>query len=278
MRELIRDYFTLNKQQRNGLVVLCVLLTGLVLARLTASWWMPEPAILIDFPPEKFLPIKESEKTILPRQPFDPNTVTLQTLLAYGFPERLSKSLVNFHQAGFQYRSRVDLKRIRGMTDSMFQILAPLVVLPDSLVNHENTFEHTAHQRKQVQKVELNSSDSIAIEKLPGIGWAFARRIIKYRSMLGGYAKVEQLKEVYGLKPDLFEKIQPYCWVDASLLQKINLNLDEFKIINKHPYISFEACKTLCNLRRSTPLTLEMVKEVIHNDSLYQKLLPYIVL
>lgn len=42
-------------------------------------------------------------------------------------------------------------------------------------------------------QVELNQADSLTLQKVPGIGPVFSRRIIKYRDLLGGFYAVHQL-------------------------------------------------------------------------------------
>jgi hypothetical protein len=276
MRELIRDYFHLNKQQRNGMVVLCVLLLVVLFIRLSLPYWLPEPAMLVYPAPEAVLGNEEATAPAKTLQPFNPNEVSIATLVEGGVPERISRSLVNFHKGGFVYRTPDDLKRIHGMTDTLYAWLLPLVRLP--LEQPTKKEQQAVAHKKQIKTVELNSADSTQLESLPGIGPAFAHRILKYRTLLGGYTAVHQLREVYGLKETVYEQVAPHCRVDATRLQKLNLQTATFKEINKHPYISFEACKALCNLRRSTPLTLQSLREVLGSDSLYQKLLPYVVL
>lgn len=92
-----------------------------------------------------------------------------------------------------------------------------------------------------VSTVELNTADSATLETLPGIGPAFASRIIKYRTLLGGYVKVEQLKEVYGMPEETYDRIQSLCTINTSKVKMIaadSLWIKPYKFY--HPYLSKE--------------------------------------
>ncbi len=67
----------------------------------------------------------------------------------------------------------------------------------------------TRVQRKS--SVDLNSCDTSDLAALPGIGPVLSVRIIRYRKLLGGFASVEQLKEVYGLSEETYDRIKERC-------------------------------------------------------------------
>lgn len=94
--------------------------------------------------------------------------------------------------------------------------------------------------------IDLNTADSAAFETLPGIGPAFASRIIKYRTLLGGYLKVEQLKEVYGMSEETYERIKPLCTLSTTAVKMIpaeTLWKTPYKFY--HPYLSKELKATI---------------------------------
>lgn len=66
--------------------------------------------------------------------------------------------------------------------------------------------------------VELNSADTTALKMVPGIGSVFAKRIIKYRDLLGGFYSVEQLGEVYGIDEERYEAMKSWFSVDPSVI------------------------------------------------------------
>jgi competence ComEA-like helix-hairpin-helix protein len=171
---------------------------------------------------------------------------------------------------------------VYGISDKLYERLEPYVLIKPK-TSTQTTLEIATNplkayqpSKKVISIVELNAADSVALEKLSGIGPAYAKRILKYRSMLGGFVSVQQLKEVYGLNEELFQKIQAFVSVDTSLIIKINLNKDDFKTVNKHPYLSYELTKTIFNQRRKAAITTEALKELINDEMLYQKLKPYL--
>jgi DNA uptake protein ComE-like DNA-binding protein len=84
--------------------------------------------------------------------------------------------------------------------------------------------------------LEINTCDSAALEALPGIGPVLSVRIIKYRNLLGGYASVSQLREVYGLSEETFKIISGRLTADTSLIKKIDINKADYKQLIRLPY------------------------------------------
>lgn len=97
--------------------------------------------------------------------------------------------------------------------------------------------------------IYLNETDTAEWKKIPGIGSIYATRIIKYRKLLGGFVSIEQLKEVYGISDDLFQKISLFVREDDNFV-KLNINKLTFKEINAHPYINYKQTKAIMNLRQ----------------------------
>lgn len=62
--------------------------------------------------------------------------------------------------------------------------------------------------------VRINHADSSTLQTLPGIGPAFADRIIEHRNTNGPFASLEQLKEVKGIGDKLIEKIKDLIVID----------------------------------------------------------------
>lgn len=137
-----------------------------------------------------------------------------------------------------------------------------------------------AHQEKLKtgETIEINSSDTTDLKKIPGIGSAFSNRIVKYRNLLGGYNNLNQLKEVWGMDDDLFNKIIPYLKITPNT-KKIKVNTASFEELNKHPYIKYKRAKMIIDIRERKGKIesidrLSLLEEFTETDT--KRLTPYL--
>jgi DNA uptake protein and related DNA-binding proteins len=92
------------------------------------------------------------------------------------------------------------------------------------------------YSKQKKSMIEINRSDSATLVELPGIGPVLSARIIKYRHLLGGFARIEQLKEVYGLPEETFESIKGRVFADSTVITRININSATYKELLRFPY------------------------------------------
>ena len=98
--------------------------------------------------------------------------------------------------------------------------------------------------------IDINTSDTLQLMKIPGIGSAFAKRITSYRNRLGGFYRLEQLQEVYGMYEELYEKIIPYMQTDTNEIIPIPVNTASLDKLKSHPYINFYQAKAIIEIRK----------------------------
>ncbi len=61
-----------------------------------------------------------------------------------------------------------------------------------------------------VMRLDINTADEASFETLPGIGPTRAAAIVEYRKQHGGFRSIAELKNVPGIGPKTWDKIQPY--------------------------------------------------------------------
>lgn len=62
--------------------------------------------------------------------------------------------------------------------------------------------------------INLNRANQSELEELPGVGQVIAQRIVEYRQANGPFTSVDELQNVTGVGPAMFEKISPLVTVE----------------------------------------------------------------
>jgi len=167
------------------------------------------------------------------------------------------------------------------------QDVARFILIQDSLDSLKSVKfqKKRVYPEKQGNKIyekicmEINAADSAELTKIRGIGGVFAKRIIRYREMLGGFYEKRQLMEVYGIDSTNFPGIAEQIILDTSLIKKTNINTVTFKELLKHPYLEYEDVKSLFRLKDK--LGGHISREDLLNASkpdkdIINKILPYL--
>jgi len=114
---------------------------------------------------------------------------------------------------------------------------------------------------------------------VPGIGGYRAKKILELRNKLGGFTDYDQLKMIYGFTDSLIETLRPYININPYIIKKININKANIKELARHPYIGYNLSISIYNYRQNhgNYNSIEELKKLkLINDSIYNKILPYI--
>jgi len=114
---------------------------------------------------------------------------------------------------------------------------------------YENPFMDNSFSQSPGKRIDINSADTTELMSIRGIGPVLSRRILRYRSILGGYTRVSQLEEVYGLDQERFPEIEPFLYADTTRVVKLRLLSDEFSTLLRHPYLNYEQVSMIFRLR-----------------------------
>ncbi len=115
-----------------------------------------------------------------------------------------------------------------------------------------NYGKKAGHEPKYNRKkpiLDINTCDSSSLVSLPGIGPVLSMRIIRYRNLIGGFWSVSQLKEVYGLPAETFERISPGLYADTVKIRKIKINSADYREMIRHPYFKKEEVAAIIKYR-----------------------------
>lgn len=212
---------------------------------------------------------------------FDPNTVTTSQLIRLGLSQKQSRVIENYRSKGGTFRKAEDFSKIYVIDSILFNRLSPFIQIDNNQFEHKTVTENdnTTVIETEVLLIELNTADTLELVKLKGIGRGYARRIIIYRNVLGGYYSVNQLTEVYGFPKETFESILPSIYIDSLKIEKININLVDYNDLRKHPYLSDYQARAIIYYRETVG-AFQSEKEIVNNklvdSKTFQKIRHYI--
>ncbi len=215
---------------------------------------------------------------------FDPNTLPQPGWQRLGLSSRQAGVIRNYISKGGKFYRDEDLRKIYSITEKQYNNLKPYIrIAPDG--GEDRAYRQpepgqTSYSKKpEVLVVELNSADSTELERLRGIGPAFASRIIRYRTRLGGFHHEEQLREVYGMDSLRYSQLAGQVSVNQALLVKLNVNTATFGQLKAHPYLTYKQINAIIQYRRqhgyySSPADLRKV--LILDEEIIRKIEPYL--
>lgn len=311
-----KDLFSFNRRERNGILVLSMLILCLILVQFaiglipieseeidnrylnayvaqlqrdSAEWKSKNQYTKSSFSyAESKSPKvdKESVKKLKPNY-FDPNIGTTEDWLSIGLNQGQIRSIKKFLDKGGEFRALEDVSKMYVIDDVQFERISPYMKLPEKKIEYKDSVSHT-NEYKQTKKykydsiiVELNQSDTTELIKLRGIGSYYALQIVYYRDRLGGFYSVNQLYEVERMREETVQKILPFVTVDTNLITKIHVNRDKAAVMVKHPYITWNMAIKIQDQRdfgRKYKSVKELVDLGLLSEELYVKLVPYLEL
>ena len=244
---------------------------------------------------------------VLHLQAFDPNTADSSTLVHLGLKPWQASNMLKYRAKNGRYRQAEDLKKLYGMTDSLYQMLLPYIQIDtlavqqfrDSLYRaqrpqvspnradsdtlaQDTTPRYVSNKRDTV--LNLRTADTTELKMIRGIGAYRAKQIVRYREQLGGFASVEQLREVKALQPLLSDSLSAdsllrHFVLDSIEVEPLRVNSARVETLQRHPYLSFEQAKAIYELRRRK-IRLKNIEQLRDLDCLTEadllRLQPYL--
>lgn len=218
---------------------------------------------------------------------FDPNKITRQQWLQLGISEKTTATIQKYLSKGGSFKKPEDLKKIYGIRQADYERLLPYIQIAslemkktgDPFSDPDKKKNSYANSFTGNKNIDINTADTTAFIRLPGIGSKLAARIVTFRNKLGGFYSIEQIKETYGLADTVFQKIKAQLDVGNVPVRKININTATFDELRAHPYIKTDIGRQIVNYRKehgNYTKAAELKKNPLITEDIYQQLSPYI--
>ncbi len=296
MKSFFKSFFGITGKETNAFTVLFVVLVMvLAVPRLVTLWSKPDELPENDRQQLDSLLASLAADT-LSKAPvlfgFDPNTISQDSLQLLGFDEHVAGRILRYRQAGGRFYQPQDMLKIYGIDSQLVQQLLPFMVIsrvkrPDTPPNVTAVSRADSagrrmmpKQSKKWQPFDINRADTAMLQVIRGIGSVLSRRIVKYRSRLGGFVRPEQLYEVYNLDSAVVQKLLEMSFIAADFEpQKLAVNRATVSELADHPYISRQQARLIVAYRQQHGpfASVADLSQVYGMDSLtLHNILPYL--
>ena len=231
----MKSHFQFSNQQRNGIFLLLVINVVLQCVYLFVDFKSEPPKVdeqeLAAYNKEIDSLLIVEEALQQPKiYPFNPNYITDFKGYTLGMTNEEIDRLLKFRTQNKFVNSAKEFQQVTKISDSLLAAISPYFKFPEWVTNAKPTQKYPSNfnngPKSFDQKIDLNKATAAQLQRINGIGKTLSERIIKFRnSFKGGFIDDIQLMDVYGLSPEVIERITDQFTVKTPRhITKISLN------------------------------------------------------
>lgn len=226
-----KDYFTFDKRQRNGVIILLLLIMMAVGSRLTLPYYFnKQESINSDFQ-ERIIIFEEaainevlSKSKISEQAPilfdFDPNNLPKEKWLLLGLKEWQIKTIHNYESKGGRFRKKEDVRKIYGIKEELYNQLEPYIKIP---LQESKDSKPDGGEKMTLFQFNPNHLEESKWKMLGLKDWQI-RIIYNFESKGGQFRTKDDLGKIYGITSQLFNKWKPYIVIPGDeMVVKVQL-------------------------------------------------------
>lgn len=201
--------------------------------------------------------LKQGKLDYVPKiYPFNPNFITDYKGYKLGMSVAEIDRLLAFRKQNKYVNSAQEFQAVTKVSDSLLNAISPYFKFPDWVNNKKEfvdykKYDNTAFAKKEkVVLIDINQATQEDLVKIYGIGEAISLRILKFKESLGGFVSMEQMKDVWGLSPEVIENLNTHFKVSSSAsVKKIDINNASIKELSLFPYFKYPISKNIVTFR-----------------------------
>jgi competence protein ComEA len=304
LKNLLRSYLSFSRKELNGIFVLFVLILLVILSPRLYPLFLKDQkfdfdrfkmeaedfraaAAKIEIPQGKINKKADKSSARPVYFNFDPNRLSESNWLKLGLSHKQIQVIRNYELKGGKFFRKEDLKKIYSISEKQYSMLEPFIMIGNTDVLSGKKTVKANYKSAGIAEntlrpiIEINAADSLELERIRGIGPAFASRIIRFRKRIGGFYRKEQLLEIYGMDSLKYDQLKDQIQVNSGLITKLNINTFTFDEIRHHPYLNYKQMNAIIQYRTqhgSYKSIDDLRKIAILNEEIIRKIEPYFYL
>lgn len=182
--------------------------------------------------------------------PFNPNFITDFKGYKMGMKVEEIDRLLAYRKQNKFVNSAAEFQTVTKVSDSLLNAISPYFKFPDWVNSKNNSFK--SFDKKDYSKPEksivldINEASKEDLMKVYGIGDKISERILEQKQKLGAFVSMEQMNDVWGLSPEVIEKLNiSFIVKSISHAKKIDINNASVKELSQFPFFSYQLAKDI---------------------------------
>lgn len=187
--------------------------------------------------------------------PFNPNFITDFKGYKLGMSTAEIDRLLAYRKQNKFVNSAEEFQQVTKVSDSLLNKISPFFKFPDWVKNKSNNSyfaNNKDYSKKESNKslIDINIASQEDLMKVYGIGEGLSKRILEQREKLGAFVSMDQMKLIWGLSPDVVEKLnQSFVIKSKPIAKKIRINDLSVKELSQFPYFRYNLAKEIVTYR-----------------------------
>ncbi|WMI65907.1 helix-hairpin-helix domain-containing protein [Aestuariibaculum sp. YM273] len=255
----MKSHFKFTKQQRNGifllLLIIVILQVTYYVVNRPSDDYTVDQVVLEKFTHEldslRLAKLEESKPKIYP---FNPNYITDHKGSMLGMSNEEIDRLLNYRKQNKWVNSAEDFKKVTQVSDSLLEIISPYFKFPEWVTNPKPSVSksYANTEKTFAEKKDLNTATAKQLQRVNGIGEVLSGRIVKFRNKFpGGFIADIQLKDVYGLTPEVIQRVcMDFTVKTPRQIEKIALNTATVDQLVTIQHIDYELAYRITEQRK----------------------------
>ncbi len=258
--ENIKSHFKYSDSQRNGIFVLLFLIVAFQLVIFFADFSVletpnPEKQKWLSLQSQIDSLKQQKQDYVAKIYPFNPNFITDFKGYKLGMSVNEINRLLAFRKTNKYVNSAKEFQNVTKVSDSLLNVISPYFKFPDWVTNKKsgNYIDYKSgnlYKKEKIVIIDINQASQDDLIKVYGIGPGLSERILKEKEKLGGFVSMDQMNEIWGLSPEVIEKLNQYFKVSTlPNIKKIKINEATIKELMLFPYFKYALAKQIVTYR-----------------------------
>lgn len=275
-RNSFKSHFKFNKQERSGIFFLLLFIVVFQILYFVGKSYPisdKDNSFVVDEAYQAKLDElkgKSKNKDSLLIYPFNPNFISdYSDYKGYtlGMSTEEIDRLHAFRAKDQYVNSSMEFQNVTLVSDSLLESISPYFKFPEwtnpgkgqstvgARSGHSNNAEIGPIQATLLSAnkgpiKDLNKVSAAELRSIYGVGDVLSHRIVKFRDLLGGFVVEKQLDHVYGLEPQVIERILGrFKILESPSISKININQASQYDLSKLVYIPYDVASRIVAFR-----------------------------